>query len=56
MVEAGGFENSVARLEPTAVGMVCVGAEAAGGSGPSEMLLPLLPSWSVEEASTTTDE
>lgn len=36
--------------------VVCVGAEAAGGIGASEVLLPLLPSWPVGGASTTTDE
>lgn len=46
----------MARLQLTAVGLVCVGAEVGGSIGPSEMLLPLLPSWPVGGASTTTDE
>lgn len=55
MVEAvRGFGASVAMLELKMV--VCVGTEVAGGIGPSEMLLPLLPSWPAGGASATTDE
>ena len=52
-LEARGGGAPVARLELTMV--VCVGAEDTGSFGPSEKLLPLLPSWPVGGASATTD-
>lgn len=54
-VEATGLTASVARLQLVALGMLCVGAEVVWSIGPSEMLLPLPPSWPVGGASTTTD-
>lgn len=54
--EARGLGASVARLQLMAEGMLCVGAEVVWSIGPSEMLLPLPPSWPVGGASKTTDE
>lgn len=51
-VEVGGLGASVAELQLTATGVLCVEAEAVWSIGPSLRLLSPSPSWTV----TTTDK